>query len=126
MRREPMSDRSFDTTGIGVILGGLDETQAASLARLWFGGYEYEGQSFPALEARKIHIRQGYCAHDSGGTYTQKDRIFPCTHWSPDLFPTADSIVYDATLGETPHGSASSEAGAIAMLQTMLELMAGI
>lgn len=118
------TDRDFPGVNLVVVLGGIDNSPATPHARLWFNGYTYGAYTIPSLSAKTITIIQGYCASTSGN-YTA-NTIRPCTDWAKSLFPTTDTIIYDATLVNVSHSTAASFAGATAMFRAMLSKLGRI
>ena len=61
--------------------------------------------------------------------YFTNSGVHFCSHWEPDLFPTADSVSYDSTLTQALHDTTSSlegaQSGFCAMCET-LELVPGL
>lgn len=117
------SSRQFSGLHLAVVLGGNDNSPAASHARLWFQGYTYGAESVSALSAEDIVFYQGYCddVTTSGGSYTVNTQTYPCTHWDRALFSTADAVLYQADLARVTHSTAESIEGATALFNAMRE-----
>lgn len=113
----------LNDTHLAVVLGGQDNSPAPSHARLWFQGFDataHGGPVVPPLAAATLTIIQGYCPADSTETYRQQGRFdFPCANWDPELFPTADAVIFDESLADVTHTTSGSQEGATAMFNAM-------
>ncbi len=116
------TDRNWERTSVGVVMGGRDSSNARHHSALWLQGWSPSGLS--GLGAQSLVVRQGYC-RGVDGTYRpdQDQPEIPCSLWDMSTMPAADidGTGYDERLRGVSHSTAWSSLG----VEVLSEVMVG-